>query len=189
MADGLSFQPGTGQEDEERRRRSSGVQEAIKVLSLRMPRVVGAAAPAPSALLNAPGSGGNPQIDSVVNQVLQRVMGAGGQAPANVAPSVPTSAPSATRPSPTTPLSSIVRPPAVAPQAPQSAPQDGFRPTPPTPPSFTFPAPNPGGLDTPPPRDTTPSPGFEDTFADWLARQRRQPVDMMPGPIQMPDLF
>lgn len=193
IAPGASFQPGLNDNgDEERRRRNAGVQEAIKVLSLRMPRVVGASAPAPSALLNAPGSGGNPQIDSVVNQILQRVMGSGGQAPTNAAPSVPMSAPSATRPSPTTPLSSMMRPssPAVAPHAPPSAPQQGFRPPTPPPPSFTFPAPNPGDLDTPPPRDTTPSPGFESWAADWWARQQRQqPVDQMPGPIQMPDLF
>jgi hypothetical protein len=51
----------------------SGVQEAIRVLSLRLPRVVGAQSAASMPLLTSQGSGGNPMIDSIVNQVLSRV--------------------------------------------------------------------------------------------------------------------
>lgn len=74
MIGGVSFQPGSQQDATQRpgSSPSQGVQEAIKVLSLRMPKVVGARAMAPGQLLNAQGSGGNPLIDSVVNQVLAR---------------------------------------------------------------------------------------------------------------------
>lgn len=51
------------------------VQQAIQLLSLRIPRVVGAAAPAPAALLNSPGSGGRPDVHSAVLQsVLRTIM-------------------------------------------------------------------------------------------------------------------
>lgn len=48
-----------------------GVQEAIKILSLRLPRVVGANAISPQALLSSPGGSGG-MVDSVVSRVLQR---------------------------------------------------------------------------------------------------------------------
>lgn len=48
-----------------------GVQEAIKILSLRLPRVVGPSAVSPLSLLSSPGSGGAP-IDSVVNKIIQK---------------------------------------------------------------------------------------------------------------------
>jgi hypothetical protein len=79
MRTGLTFQPGTDPDNWERtdgrvaRPNSGGVQEAIKILSLRLPKVVGAQAPAPMPLLTSQGSGGNPMIDSVVNQVMARV--------------------------------------------------------------------------------------------------------------------
>ena len=47
-----------------------GVQEAIKILSLRLPRVVGANAVSPQSLLSAPGGSG--MVDSVVNQVIAK---------------------------------------------------------------------------------------------------------------------
>ena len=85
---GVTFQPGSGSGSDGSGTRpngqNAGVQEAIKVLSLRVPRVVGAQALAPSFLLNSQGSGGNPRIDSVVNTVLARMFPTGGQAPSNV---------------------------------------------------------------------------------------------------------
>ena len=74
---GVNFQPGYGngndQQRESRPSGGSGVQEAIKILSLRLPKVVGAQAAAPMALLTSQGSGGNPRVDGVVNQVLSRM--------------------------------------------------------------------------------------------------------------------
>lgn len=77
MIGGVSFQPqdATGQTDPKLAPQS--VQEAIKILSLRLPKTVGARAVAPGALLNAQGSGGNPRVDSVVNQVLSRMFPTG----------------------------------------------------------------------------------------------------------------
>lgn len=70
---GVNFQPGSkNDQNGANGSNTTGVQEAIKVLSLRLPKVVGARAVAPGELLNAQGSGGNPMIDSVVNQVLAR---------------------------------------------------------------------------------------------------------------------
>lgn len=72
---GVNFQPGGGSGGSGNRPQggNNSVQEAIKVLSLRLPRVVGAQAVSPQALLSSPGSGGNPRVDSVVNQVWQRL--------------------------------------------------------------------------------------------------------------------
>lgn len=67
----------------------SGPQEAIKILNLRMPRVQGAGAPAPAALLNSPGSGGLPQpqgMTPMIEAILRAVMG-GFQSPQQGAPS------------------------------------------------------------------------------------------------------
>lgn len=73
---GVNFQPGASQYGEQngnaRPTGGSGVQEAIRVLSLRLPRVVGAQSAAPMPLLTSQGSGGNSRVDSVVNQVLSR---------------------------------------------------------------------------------------------------------------------
>jgi hypothetical protein len=63
---GLSFSPFSGNNNGATRDQNGGVspQEAIRILSLRVPRTVGAAAPIPSALMNAPGGaslgGGQP---------------------------------------------------------------------------------------------------------------------------------
>ena len=94
MIGGVNFQPGSLSESPERGRSSpQSVQEAIKVLSLRLPKVVGARAMAPGQLLTSPGSGGNPMIDSVVNQVLSRYFPTSapspGAAPAFGGPSAP----------------------------------------------------------------------------------------------------
>ena len=75
---GVNFQPGANGENGEngngRPSSGSGVQEAIRILSLRLPRVMGAQGVAPMPLLTSQGSGGNPRVDSIVNQVLSRVM-------------------------------------------------------------------------------------------------------------------
>ena len=72
---GVNFQPGAanGEQASPKPQGQQGVQEAIKVLSLRLPKVVGAQAGAPQALLQGTGSGGS-RVDSVVNQVMSRIM-------------------------------------------------------------------------------------------------------------------
>jgi hypothetical protein len=72
---GVSFDPaqrqnGNQQSGPNASTAPQGIQEAIKILSLRLPRVVGANAVSPHALLNSPGSAG--RVDSVVNQILAR---------------------------------------------------------------------------------------------------------------------
>lgn len=87
MITGVNFQPGQNDQTPGAKKRPGdpGVQEAIKVLSLRLPRVVGAQAISP--LLNAAGSGGNPRVDSVVNQVMSRMFPQG-QPPPGGAPMI-----------------------------------------------------------------------------------------------------
>ena len=75
---GVTFQPGS-QDDYQKRINPNapsgtqeGVQEAIKVLSLRLPKVVGANAPVPTPLLTAEGAQGNRRVDSIVAQVMQK---------------------------------------------------------------------------------------------------------------------
>lgn len=74
---GINFQPGMqeqqGQNGNGSRPSGGGVQEAIKVLSLRLPKVVGAHGIAPMPLLTSEGSGGNPRVDSIVQQILSRM--------------------------------------------------------------------------------------------------------------------
>lgn len=78
---GVSFQPGAyqgnGQQNGQNGQGPLGggaVQEAIKILSLRLPKVVGAQAAAPSMLLTSAGSGGNPRVDSVVDRIMRRML-------------------------------------------------------------------------------------------------------------------
>jgi len=54
-----------------------GAEQAIQVLNTRLPRVVGAGAPAPQALLSGAGSAGLPQqtVSPVLQQILQAVLG------------------------------------------------------------------------------------------------------------------
>lgn len=94
MMGGVNFQPGT-QDDQQRYGNGSrppgssqGIQEAIKVLSLRLPKVVGANAVAPNALLSSQGGGGNPHIDSLVDSVLAKYFPQASQGRA-VAPMIP----------------------------------------------------------------------------------------------------
>jgi hypothetical protein len=95
MINGVNFQPGSMESERNRqiasRGSSEGVQEAIKVLSLRLPKVVGAQAVAPNALLRGQGAQGNPQIDSMVERVLAKMFPSQG-APQ---PSAPSAAPMA----------------------------------------------------------------------------------------------
>jgi hypothetical protein len=53
----------------------TGVPEATQVISLRLPRVVGARAIAPGALLNAAGGGGSDLLGSALLQTLLRTLG------------------------------------------------------------------------------------------------------------------
>jgi hypothetical protein len=81
---GQSFAP-LGDEDMQNRANgnqgASPVQEAIKTLSMRMPRTVGAGAPAPAALLNSLGGAGLPtpmgggQPDNPLLEALKRLLG------------------------------------------------------------------------------------------------------------------
>ena len=94
MAYGVTFQPGQSFEQERERRMAErgtadGVQEAIRVLSLRLPKVVGAHAPAPSALLQSQGSSGSRDVDSMVEGVLQRIFPNARPASASSAPPAP----------------------------------------------------------------------------------------------------
>jgi len=100
MIGGVNFQPGSLDQEQQRRQQSQGsaqgVQEAIKVLSLRLPKVVGAQSIAPSALLNSQGGGGSPHVDSIVESVMAKMFpgAAGGnvQAPMEQ-PQAPSMAP------------------------------------------------------------------------------------------------
>lgn len=79
---GVNFQPGQNGNGYDPRGNGApsagnGVQEAIKVLSLRLPKVVGAQGVAPQGLLESMGGGGS-RVDSVVNQVLSRMFPTGG---------------------------------------------------------------------------------------------------------------
>ncbi len=121
ISGGVTFQPGQAQGTGAQPKPKGGsVQEAIKILSLRLPKQVGPNALAPSALLNAQGSGGNPRVDSVVNTVMNRMFPTGpapGGAPV-LGPSMgengtmPVSSPvrmdGNTRPTDNTPLSSMM---------------------------------------------------------------------------------
>lgn len=101
MINGVNFQPGL-QPDRQAQPNSGsnpsgssqGVQEAIKVLSLRLPKVVGANAVAPSALLQSQGSGGNSRVDSIVESVLRKYFPQAAQGPSQpqgpIMPSAPT---------------------------------------------------------------------------------------------------
>lgn len=77
---GVNFQPGAaGGSGQRRDGNQAGVQEAIKILSLRLPKVVGAQGIAPQALLSSPGGGGDPRVDSIVNQVWSKFFPTGAQ--------------------------------------------------------------------------------------------------------------
>lgn len=107
MAIGRSFQPGQGQNGESQygpngQRQTPPVQQAIKLISTRLPTVLGARAPSPAELLHSPGGGGMTQ--GLIERLFR---------PQPQAPMPPTSAPP-----------SQVMPPWMAPpQAPAQAPR------------------------------------------------------------------
>lgn len=196
MIGGVNFQPNDNTTGQARSKpANTGVQEAIQVLSLRLPKVVGARAMAPQALLESPG--GNGRVDSVVSQVMARMFPTGDAPP--TAPMVPPSSPSApasmsapSAPAPsftgsgvtsTTPLASMVAPEVMAPQvgrAPRIAPvtrPDGSVTLPPD----QAPAPNgptdPGGA---PPAVSTDGAG--DPMADFVEFLRRNQLTQEPPP-------
>lgn len=193
MIGGVSFQPGQNDPTKTGQRPTAdrGVQEAIKVLSLRLPKVVGARALAPSALLNAQGSGGNTRIDSVVNQVLQRYLpgGAGaGQAPP-AAPMIPTgaggagNAPFAGQYPGTMPLSDLMPTMGRAPRiTPIERPSDGSPRATPGPPLDPSAPPPPAQLidvvdrGRAAPEPSAPPPPTQDPWADLVEYLRRQPA-------------
>lgn len=77
MIGGVSFQPGGEQQQQQqngngRTSGGGGVQEAIKILSLRLPKVLGAQAAVPMPLLTSQGSGGT-RVDAIVNQIMSRI--------------------------------------------------------------------------------------------------------------------
>jgi hypothetical protein len=175
MIGGVSFEPGQpGSQNTQKPAGNTGVQEAIKVLSLRLPKVVGARAMAPQALLDSPGSGGNPRVDSVVAQIMGRMFPTGAPSP-SPAPNGPTVTGSAL--SGTTPLSSMMPPAAFAPSmssAPRVSPsEEGQR--------IDYvdpPRPMPPETKT----DVTPAPagGAGDPMQDFLEFLRRNQLSQEP---------
>lgn len=93
---GVSFLPGEGQDgtDGMDARRQQAFQQAIQLLNLRLPRVTGANAIAPSALLNAQSQ--PPGMNSALAlQALARMAGMGGMAGRNgMGPMAPSITPS-----------------------------------------------------------------------------------------------
>jgi hypothetical protein len=198
MIGGVSFQPGSGETAPGGTKKpQTGVQEAIQVLSLRLPKTVGARAIAPGALLNAQGSGGNPRIDSVVSQVLGRYFPTGDPGGAS-APMVPSSAPpgggyggsfTPGQIAPETPLSEIFpnvaraprimpmgdgAPPPITPEGPPVGPGTRTPVPPPSQPPPVAAPPNPGDMDGQPAYDDTlaPPPNFEEE----LRRRNQQQI-------------
>lgn len=162
MINGISFQPGSLDErqDELHRRQGTaqGVQEAIRVLSLRLPKVVGAQALAPSALLASPGADGNRGVDSLVEKVLSKIFPTR-QAQAPAAPMIPVGGDRTGNYSPEQPSS-----PHRAPASIDRYDPDAYRPVPPAPPRIV-----PGNDVTPPPppQNTSPVPDLRKDL-DWL---------------------
>jgi hypothetical protein len=86
---GLSFQPGTdqgnGQGNGQQDPNASPIQSAVKLLSLRLPSVVGAQAISPQALLQSPGSaglgGGNMTPEAMLALLKKLMQQSGGQMP------------------------------------------------------------------------------------------------------------
>lgn len=96
---GVRFQPGGDdsfqqRQDQQRQSRGSGegVQQAIKFLSLRLPKVVGAQAAVPTPLLTSGGSEGSPRVHSMVQQVMQQYFPTE-PAPSGQVPSIPNEMP------------------------------------------------------------------------------------------------
>jgi hypothetical protein len=87
---GLSFQPGTdqgnGQGNGQQDPNVSPIQSAVKLLSLRLPSVVGAQAISPQALLQSPGSAGlsgqgGMSVEAMIEMLRKMMQQSGAQAP------------------------------------------------------------------------------------------------------------
>lgn len=75
---GISFAPTTEQSEMgDRTGGLEGIPQAIRVLSLRMPRFAGSKAPAPGALLNAQGGQGFDPFLSALMQTLAKTLAPG----------------------------------------------------------------------------------------------------------------
>lgn len=77
---GLSFAP-TGQNEQQNQQNQTPIQDAIKVLSLRIPSFHGARSPIPNALLQASGAAGMPGGGGVpggLEEWLRRLFSGGG---------------------------------------------------------------------------------------------------------------
>ena len=82
MAYGVSFQPGADQQAGTMGRRTPPVQQAIKLLSLRLPSVIGAKALAPQALLQGQGSAGAGQSNALMMWLKKLLQdSSGGESP------------------------------------------------------------------------------------------------------------
>src|SRR5262245_8106566 len=82
---GLSFTPTAQNQAQQQAFGSSNpVQDAVKILSLKVPTVVGAQSLAPAGLLNAPGAGGLPGGLNL-DDLLKKLFAAGG-GPASLPP-------------------------------------------------------------------------------------------------------
>lgn len=113
---GLSFQPGA-ENGNNGKSRVAPVQEAIRLLSLRLPTVVGARGISPQALLEGQGGaglGGGGSVEALIRQLLQQMQmppqlasqGGGGRAPV----SGPPAQPGQPRPTPQFPSRSLPKP-------------------------------------------------------------------------------
>ena len=126
MAFGISFfDPLQGAREPDQRRGVTPHQEAIRILSLRLPRVISGSALAPSALLTGPGGGGSPFATSAVAQALAQLAGlppvTAGGGPVPLPP--PFRAPVASPPVP-----SYAPPPPMAAEPPLPVPSPGVPP-------------------------------------------------------------
>lgn len=161
---GTSFQPGADQNGQGRR--ATPVQEAIRLLSLRLPSRVSPSAIAPQALLQSPGgaglSGGGMTTDAVLELLRRLRMQSGAALPPQAQPFMQT--PSAAQSVFTVPSAqddrergisrALPQPPRVLPGSPPPGP-----PPPGPPPAAPPPPPNivPGFIDRP--RDPVQDPG------------------------------
>jgi hypothetical protein len=98
---GVSFMPGGDQQYQRPGGNVNPVQEAIRVLSLRVPKVVGASPLAPLALMTSKGSGGLPS--GLVENLLRSLAPPGGTPTTGVPQTSLVPAPAASLPEPAAP--------------------------------------------------------------------------------------
>ncbi len=81
-------------DDEHAQGREKQFQQAVEILSMRVPRIVGGGALAPAPLLQAPGGAGSPFAQSAIQQAMAQMAGlpqqgspmGGGMAPMGMSP-------------------------------------------------------------------------------------------------------